>query len=103
MSIGKSLRALNRYTCRKILDGLRRGPKSVEEIAAHVKFSSRPNISQALSVLLDAGLVSCRREGRQNFYQLQPFAFQELVTYIKGLQRDGKAGSRPSRRPMLNR
>lgn len=102
MPIDKSLRALNRYTCREILDVLRRGPQSVAAITSGFKFSSRPNISQALSLLLDAGLVSRRHEGRQNFYQLQPDAFQELLTYLKGLQRDARVRSRAGRRRMLN-
>ena len=101
MSLDKSLRALNRYSCREILDQLRRWPMSVAEIAAPY-FSSRPNVSQALSLLLDAGLVSRHREGRQNFYRIRPLAFQELLTYIKGLHRDAKKGSRLRRGPALN-
>ena len=99
MPIDKSLRALNRYTCREILDILRHGPNSVAEISSKSKYGSRPNVSQALSLLLDAELVSRRHEGRRNFYQLQPDACQELLAYLKGLQRDARASRRRRSNP----
>ena len=87
MSIDKSLRALNRYTCRKVLEQLRRGPLTVAEIHSRMNMGTRAGVSQALARLLDAGLVSRRRQGRNHFYQLRPSGFAELVTYLKALAR----------------
>lgn len=93
-SLFKSFRALNRHSARQVLDILRRGPKSVADIHSQVKFGSRANVSQALTILLKAGLVSRHRQGRQNFYQLQPEPFLELLSYLNLLHRDAKRGSR---------
>jgi DNA-binding transcriptional ArsR family regulator len=82
MALNKILRALNRYTCRKVLDELRRGPKSVGNIAASFTYSSRPNVSQALQLLLEAGLVTRRRQGRLHFYEIKLSGFKELDGYL---------------------
>ncbi len=87
MSHTESFAALQGYTCRQVLDQLRRGPKSVGEIAARFDLS-RPNISQALARLLKAGLVSRRRQGRNHYYQLRPGAFTELARYLEKLAED---------------
>jgi DNA-binding transcriptional ArsR family regulator len=84
MALNKSFRALNRYTCRKTLDCLRAGPQPVAEIAARLKLGTRANISQALALLLEAGLVVRRRQGRQHFYEIKPAAFEELTDYLRG-------------------
>jgi len=86
MSIDKSFRALNRYRCRKVLEQLRRGPMSVAEIHSRLNIGTRVSVSQALALLLEAGLVTRRRQGRNHFYQLRPPGFTELVSYIKGFQ-----------------
>ena len=91
MSLSKSFTALNRYTCRQVLEQLRGGPKSVTEIAAHFKDFSRSNISQALLLLLKAGLVSRRREGRLHYYQLRSAPFTELVSYLQKIADDASA------------
>ncbi len=89
MSHTESFAALQGYTCRQVLDQLRRGPKSVGEIAARFDLS-RPNISQALARLLKAGLVSRRRQGRNHYYQLRSAAFAELARYLEKLAEDGR-------------
>ena len=90
MSLEHSLTALRRYTCRRVLERLRGGPKTVAEISAQLQFSSRPNTSQALSLLLKAGMVSRHRQGRQNYYRLRSAPFKELASYLEKLTEDAE-------------
>ena len=54
---------------RHILEELRRGPKTVGELADGLPVS-RPAVSQHLKVLLDTGLVSARAEGTRRIYSI---------------------------------
>jgi ArsR family transcriptional regulator len=40
---------------------------------------SQPAVSHHLALLRVAGLIECRREGKHNFYHVQPQRFQELL------------------------
>lgn len=53
---------------RAILDTLLRGERAVSEVVAALGLS-QPAVSQHLRVLLDAGLVSVRRDGRRRLYR----------------------------------
>jgi DNA-binding transcriptional ArsR family regulator len=90
MPLDASFHALNRYTCREVLDILRRGPQSVSEIHSQVKVGSRANVSQAIALLLKAEMVSMRRQGRNSIYRLRPAQFRELARYFKGLAHDAR-------------
>jgi len=46
------------------------GHQPVQELASHFDMS-RPSVSEHLKVLLDAGLVRERREGRNRYYRLR--------------------------------
>lgn len=61
--------AINHRVRRQVLDLLTNAERSVSDIAAHFEMS-RPAISQHLRVLLNAGLVTERRHGRER--RLQP-------------------------------
>lgn len=54
---------------RHLLEELRRGPKTVNELAAGLPVS-RPAVSQHLKILLDAGLVTSRPDGTRRIYAL---------------------------------
>lgn len=56
---------------RQMLDLLRGAERPVGDLAAHFALS-RPAVSQHLRVLLDAGLVTERRLGRERLYRLVP-------------------------------
>ncbi|MBX7105160.1 MAG: metalloregulator ArsR/SmtB family transcription factor [Gemmataceae bacterium] len=56
---------------RFILDLLAEGDRSVKVIAGHFRMS-RPAVSQHLRVLLDAGLVTEQRHGRERRYHFVP-------------------------------
>jgi DNA-binding transcriptional ArsR family regulator len=71
MSYQAALLALADPTRRSVLEQLRRGPKSVGNIAAKMPVS-RPAVSQHLGVLKKAGLVGDRAEGTRRVYYIDP-------------------------------
>lgn len=62
-------RAIADPTRRALLDLLRTGDRTVNELAEPFDMS-RPAISQHLRLLLEARLVAVRKEGRQRRYRL---------------------------------
>jgi DNA-binding transcriptional ArsR family regulator len=71
MSYQAALVALADPTRRSVFEQLRRGPKSVGNIAAQMPVS-RPAVSQHLGVLKKAGLVGDRAEGTRRVYYIDP-------------------------------
>jgi DNA-binding transcriptional ArsR family regulator len=68
-------------TRRAVLDMLSRGQLSAGEIARPFRIS-RPAISQHLTVLRSAGLVSVRRQGREQIYSLRPAPLREVYDWV---------------------
>jgi DNA-binding transcriptional ArsR family regulator len=66
---------------RHILEELRRGPKSVNEIASGLPVS-RPAVSQHLKVLLDSGLVNSSSSGTKRIYALSATGFLKLNLWL---------------------
>jgi len=66
---------------RYLLEELRRGEKTVNQLAAGLPVS-RPAVSQHLKVLLDAGLVSARAEGTKRFYAVDAAGFTHLNLWL---------------------
>lgn len=66
---------------RFLLEELRRGPKTVNELASGLPVS-RPAVSQHLKVLLDAGLVSARAEGARRVYTVRDDGFLSLNLWL---------------------
>jgi len=66
---------------RYLLEELRRGPKTVNELASGLPVS-RPAVSQHLKVLLDAGLVSARAEGTKRIYAVSVDGFVGLNIWL---------------------
>lgn len=66
---------------RYLLEELRRGPKTVGELAIGLPVS-RPAVSQHLKVLLDAGLVSARAEGTRRVYAVSTTGFLHLNLWL---------------------
>lgn len=71
---------------REILDHLSEKDLTVTTIAASFDIS-RPAISQHLAILLEVGLVSMEKQGRQNVYHLEPDALQEVERWIRHYER----------------
>lgn len=71
--VAERLRILADPTRLRILNLLREGEVSVLEIAGEVR-ASQPNVSRHLALLLRAGIVAKRQEGRHVHYRvLDPF------------------------------
>ncbi len=66
---------------RYLLEELRRGPKTVNELASGLPVS-RPAVSQHLKVLLDAGLVQARAEGTRRVYTVSNTGFLKLNIWL---------------------
>lgn len=66
---------------RHLLEELRRGPKTVNELAAGLPVS-RPAVSQHLKVLLDAGLVNAKPEGTRRVYTVSNAGFLKLNIWL---------------------
>jgi DNA-binding transcriptional ArsR family regulator len=78
-----ALRAIAEPRRRRILALVRDGELSAGEIAAQFDVS-RPAVSQHLSVLKEAGLVSERRNGTRRLYQARPEGLAELKAFLDG-------------------
>lgn len=66
---------------RYLLEELRRGPKTVNELASGLPVS-RPAVSQHLKVLLDAGLVHAKAEGTRRVYTVSNAGFLKLNIWL---------------------
>jgi DNA-binding transcriptional ArsR family regulator len=72
---------------REILRLVRDRELPAGEIAARFDVT-RPTISQHLTVLRDAGLVSERREGTRRLYRARPEGLAELRSFLDGFWED---------------
>ena len=71
---------------RQLLDMLSKRDQSVKELTEPFDMS-RPAISQHLRILLDVGLVSEKRQGRERHYQLHPEGLREVQRWLQTYQR----------------
>ncbi len=77
MATADALLAFADPSRRAILDRLAEGERAVGELVAALGLS-QPAVSQHLKVLLDAGLVTVRREGRRRLYRASPDGLGEV-------------------------
>lgn len=66
---------------RQLLEELRDGPKSVNQLAAGLPVS-RPAVSQHLKVLLDTGLVSATSVGTKRLYAVNTGGFMKMNIWL---------------------
>ena len=66
---------------REILDLLRGGERSVNDLVVHLQIS-QPGVSKHLRVLREAGLVDVRPEGRTRFYGLRAQPLAEVDAWL---------------------
>jgi DNA-binding transcriptional ArsR family regulator len=76
--------ALADPTRRVILARVAERPLSVGQLADHLPTMSRPNVSQHLRVLREAGLVGVESRGTRRIYSARPDALQELRAELDG-------------------
>jgi DNA-binding transcriptional ArsR family regulator len=67
---------------RIMLEELRRGPRSVSQLAGLLPAISRPAVSQHLKVLLDSRLATARTQGTSRIYALAPDGFTSMSLWI---------------------
>jgi DNA-binding transcriptional ArsR family regulator len=85
VAVGDVFKALADPTRRALLDELTdRNDQTLFELCArlathHHVASSRQAVSQHIDVLVDAGLVRTRREGRYRFHHLDPRPLAEIA------------------------
>jgi DNA-binding transcriptional ArsR family regulator len=73
--------ALAEPSRRRILDLLRDGERSVNDLVARLKLS-QPGVSKHLRVLREAGLVEVRPEGRRRWYALRAEPLSEVDAWL---------------------
>jgi DNA-binding transcriptional ArsR family regulator len=74
--------ALAQPSRRQILDLLRGGERSVNDLVSRLKLS-QPGVSKHLKVLREAGLVRVRRQGRQRWYSLRAQPLAEVDEWLQ--------------------
>jgi len=87
MAYEKALAALADPTRRAVFERLRRGPRSVGELARGLPVS-RPAVSQHLKALQEAGLVHSEARGTARIYRIHAPALAELRTWLDGFWDD---------------
>src|ERR1700730_17518856 len=78
--------AISHPARRHMLDLLAEADRSVNAIAGHFQMS-RPAVSQHLRILLDAGLVTEQRHGRERPYRLVPAQLRPVRDWMAYYER----------------
>lgn len=83
---GEVFGAISHPARRRMLDLLADGDRPVNEIAANFEMS-RPAVSQHLRILLEVGLVTEQRHGRERRYRLVPERLGPVRDWISHYER----------------
>ncbi len=78
--------AISHPARRRMLDLLVEADRSVTTLAGHFRMS-RPAVSQHLRILLDAGLVTEQRHGRERRYHLVPAGLSTVRDWLAHYER----------------
>lgn len=85
MGLQATLRALADPIRRDILNMLKSRRMAAGDIAAHFEVTDA-SISRHLSVLKDADLVRCTRDGKFLYYELNTSVLEETMLWLAGLK-----------------
>ena len=77
-----ALRAIAEPRRREVLGIIHETEMAAGDIASHFDIT-RPAVSQHLKVLVDAGLITARREGTRILYQARPEGLEEIRDYLE--------------------
>ena len=77
----------------EIIDFLKDGPQCVCDIAGHIG-SERSNVSRHLSVMVNAGILGCRKMGLKVIYSLKCPCILDFFTCITGVLKEQAVESR---------
>ncbi len=75
------LHALSDQSRRTVLEVLRQGPATVNELAGELPIA-RPGVSRHLRVLREAGLVDVRHEAQFRVYSLRPGPLAQVDEWL---------------------
>ncbi len=103
-STSSPFKAIADPTRRAILAALAPRELPVRQIAAGFAMS-RPAVSKHLRVLKEAGLVTERRSGRQNFYRLDEAPLAQITAWLSVCGRTGQqpAAKKVGRQPAVKK
>jgi DNA-binding transcriptional ArsR family regulator len=82
MAAALAYTALAEPSRRQILDLLRGGERSVNDLVGRLELS-QPGVSKHLKVLREAGLVQVRPEGKRRLYALQAEPLAEVADWLE--------------------
>ena len=91
MSVNDVFQLLAEPSRRQLLDALRNGERSVNELVGRTHMS-QPSVSKQLRLLLDSGVVSLRKAGRQHLYTIQGQPLREASEWLSYYQRFWEEG-----------
>ncbi len=80
-----TLTALAERNRLRIVEALRRGPKSVSELVEELRLP-QPLVSKHLRVLRQAHIVKVRPRAQQRLYELEPAPFRELGSWVESFR-----------------
>ncbi len=76
--MNKVFKALSDPSRRKVLELLRKGPKTAGELSDHFDFA-KPTMSAHFAVLKEAGLVEAEKDGKQVIYRLKLSVLEDAL------------------------
>src|SRR6266581_6807946 len=85
-SVPDTFQILADPTRRRIVEALRTGERSVNELVGMVDIG-QPGVSRQLAILQDADFVVMQPEGRRRLYALRPEPFLELNEWMGAYRR----------------
>lgn len=83
----KIIKALSDPSRLKIIDILSCGERCACDILEHFDFT-QPTLSHHMKVLMDCGLVVCRKEGLWSYYSLNTTNCNKLILFLMNLITD---------------
>jgi ArsR family transcriptional regulator, arsenate/arsenite/antimonite-responsive transcriptional repressor len=83
----KVIKALSDGNRLKIMDILSCGERCACDVLEHFDFT-QPTLSHHMKVLMDCGLVNCRKEGLWSYYSLNNANCSKLITFLTNLVTD---------------
>jgi len=89
--VDTELKAIAEPRRRAILRLVRDEERTAGDIAGNFDDVTGPAVSQHLKVLVDAGLVTVRRDGRRRWYRARPDGLRGLQEYLEELWRTSLA------------
>jgi ArsR family transcriptional regulator, arsenate/arsenite/antimonite-responsive transcriptional repressor len=83
----KIIKALSDSSRLKIIDILSCGERCACDILQHFDFT-QPTLSHHMKVLMDCGIVECRKEGLWSYYSLDSSNCNKLILFLMNLITD---------------